>query len=86
MITTKNIQKKSYKIIVDVYGDVDTFSFTKNTPVETTTPLETTKQEEESLSQEYTDPTSVAPKHIIKIDIRYFITGVNWKNNNRIFA
>ena len=59
-----------------IYGDVDTFSFTKNTPVETTTPLETTKQEEESLSQEYTDPTSVAPKHIIKIDIRYFITGV----------
>lgn len=58
------------------YGDVDTFSFTKSTPVETTSILETTSTEKEPISQERADIISTAPKHVIKINVRYFIAGI----------
>lgn len=54
------------------YGDMDTFSFTKNTAAEQPSVLEMVTEEETSISQENTD-TSAAPKFVIKIDIRYFI-------------
>lgn len=57
------------------YGDRNTFSFTKSIPEETSTVLETTSDGEEILSQEITDLMSTAPKHVIKIDIRYLIAG-----------
>ena len=57
------------------YGDRNTFSFTKSIPEETSTVLETTSDGEEILSQEITYLMSTAPKHVIKIDIRYLIAG-----------
>lgn len=58
------------------YGDRNMFSFTKNVPEETSSILETTLEGEELTSQETTDLTLTVPKHVIKIDIRYFIAGV----------
>lgn len=59
------------------YGDNrNTFSFTKNTAAETTSVLETTESDEEAALRENKDSTSIAPKHVIRIDIRYFIASV----------
>lgn len=57
------------------YGDMDTFSFTKNIPVEISSVSETSAPEELLTSQENTkeneNTTAPTPKHIIKINIRY---------------
>lgn len=64
------------------YGDMDTFSFTKNTPVEIPSISETTISDEtlhsQENTQESTDATTTTPKHVIKINIRYFIAFITF--------
>lgn len=59
-----------------IYGDMDTFSFTKTTSVQPSVNPETTLPDEEISSQEESSSTPAAPKHVIKINIRYFIAAV----------
>jgi len=59
-----------------IYGDVDTFSFTKTTSVQPSTNPETTTVMEETSSQEESTTTPNAPKHVIKINIHYFTAAV----------
>lgn len=58
------------------YGDRNTFSFTQSIPEETSSVLETTLDGEEAIVQETTDQIATAPKHVIKIDVRYLIAAV----------
>lgn len=59
-----------------IYGGMDTFSFTKTSSVLAPSDSETAARDEETVSQENLNTDSAAPKHVIKINIRYFIAAV----------
>lgn len=59
-----------------IYEGMDTFSFTKTSPVLPSSDSETAALDEETVSQENFNPDSSAPKHVIKINIRYFTAAV----------